>query len=268
MCFSKQRDRRIRCRYTLKLCNLWIPREFYWENTSRSDCNHYIDLLAQKKLLDAQVFEKQKLATEHVYERGPEAERPFVNVNAQRLIAVLRGEELLEVPVDARLRFIPKKGRYTSNDIDAEMLGDELTEEYFKAIRRMVGEGVPVFCAQMPSEKDMLEKYGYRLTDDVMHSGFNLAIARGTPCRDNSDERPVSAPPVPVSETDVSSIHHKTHTETVSLITGNAQVPYFVRRLIRDQHLLWCGTSYDASGPWSEYQRDQSRLTALGIEIA
>ena len=172
------------------------------------------------------------------------------------------------MPVDARLRFIPKKGRYTSNDIDAEMLGDELTEEYFKAIRRMVGEGVPVFCAQMPSEKDMLEKYGYRLTDDVMHSGFNLAIARGTPCRDNSDERPVSAPPVPVSETDVSSIPHKTHTETVSLITGNAQVPYFVRRLIRDQHLLWCGTSYDASGPWSEYQRDQSRLTALGIEIA
>jgi hypothetical protein len=244
-----------------------MPREFIWENTSRGDCNHYIDLLAQKKLIDAQVFEKQKLAVDHVYERGSADDRPFVNINAQRLIAMLRGEELLEVPIDARIRFVPPKGRYTANDVDAEILGKELTEEYIKSIRRMVGEGAPILCVQMPDEKALMEKYGARLTDEVMHSGFNLALARGTPCRDEDEPVP-TAPPVPVSETTVSEVDHETYTETVSLITANEQVPYFVKRLIRDQYLLWCGTSYDAKGPWAEYSRDQSRLTALGIVIS
>lgn len=268
ICHLKQRNRQIRCIYLIKQCNLWMPREFIWENTSRGDCNHYIDLLAQKKLIDAQVFEKQKLAVDHIYERGSADDRPFVNINAQRLIAMLRGEELLEVPIDARIRFVPPKGRYTANDVDAEILGKELTEEYIRSIRRMVGDGVPILCAQMPDEKALMEKYGARLTDEVMHSGFNLALARGTPSRDENETTPVAAPPAPVSETTVSETHHDTYTETVSLITGNEQVPYFVRRLIRDQHLLWCGTSYDATGPWSEYQRDQSRLAALGVVIA
>jgi hypothetical protein len=270
MCFLKQRNRQIRCIYQIKQCNLWMPREFLWENTSRGDCNHYIDLLAQKRLIEAKVFEEQKLAIEHIYERGTGEDRPFVNINAQRLIAMLRGEELLEVPIDARIRFVPPKGRYTANDIDAEILGDVLTEEYIRSIRRMVGDGVPILCAQMPEEKDLLEKYGVRLTDAVMHSGFNLAMARGTDYRGEQGEEAAqqAAPPAPVSETEVSNTSHTTHTETVSLITGNEQVPYFVKRLIRDQHLLWCGTSYDASGPWSEYHRDQSRLAALGIVIA
>ena len=267
ICHLKQRNRQIRCIYLIKQCNLWMPREFIWENTSRGDCNHYIDLLAQKRLIEAQVFEKQKLAVDHVYERGSADDRPFVNINAQRLIAMLRGEEILEVPVDARIRFVPPKGRYTANDVDAEILGKELTEEYFKAIQRSVGEGKPIVCVSMPDEKETVEKFGFRLNDDYLHTGFNLAIARGTPSHDENEPAP-EAPPVPVSETPVSDVNHGTYTETVSLITGNEQVPYFVRRLIRDQYLLWCGTSYDAKGPWAEYSRDQSRLTALGIVIS
>jgi hypothetical protein len=267
LCLLKQRERRIRCCYKLARCNLWIPREFYWENTSRSDCNHYIDMLCAKKLIDAKVFEEQKLAVDHTYERGSGEDRPFVTINAQRLIAMLRGEEILEVPVDARIRFVPPKGRYTSNDVDAEILGKELTEEYFRAVQRSVGEGRPIICINMPDEKETVEKFGFRLNDEYMHTGCNLAIARGTPSRDENEPVP-EAPPVPVSETSVSEVNHGTYTETVSLITGNEQVPYFVKRLIRDQHLLWCGTSYEAKGPWAEYTRDQSRLTALGIVIS
>jgi hypothetical protein len=268
MCYLKQRERKIRCIYQIRTCNLWVPREFIWENTSKSDCNHYIDLLAQKKLIDAQAFERQKLATEHVYERGTGEDKKFVNINAQRLIAMLRGEEVLEVPIDARIRFVPPKGRYTANEIDAEMLSKELTEEYIKSVRRMVGDGVPIICVQMPDEKKLMDTYGLRPSDDVLHSGFNLAIARGGgSLESSSDEEPQAPAPPPVQETEVRNSEHVTHTETVSLITGNDQVPYFVRRLIRDQHLLWCGTSYDAAGPWSEYQRDEARLTALGIVI-
>ena len=263
MCYLKQRERRVRCQYKLTGCNLWIPREFFWENTSKADCCHYIDLLAAKRLNEAREYDERKLATEHIYDKGSSGDRPFVNVSAQRLIAMLRGEEILEVPIDARIRFAQANGRYTSNDIDAAILGPELLEEYLKSIRRMVGDGVPILCVQMPEEKELMEKYGARLTDSVMHSGFNLAIARG----ETPQGEPVAPAPPPVQETEVRSAEHGTHTETVSLITGNDQVPYFVRRLIRDQHLLWCGTSYDASGPWSEYHRDASRLVALGIVI-
>lgn len=266
LCLIKQRERRIRCCYKLLRCNLWIPREFYWENTSRSDCNHYIDMLCAKKLIDAKVFEEQKLAVDHTYERGSSEDRPFVNINAQRLIAMLRGEEVLEVPIDARIRFVPQRGRYTSNDVDAEILGKELTEEYFRALQRTVGAHGPIVCLKMPDEKETVEKFGFRLSDEYMHTGCNLAIARGTPSRDENEPAPAPSP-APVSETSVSDVDHGAYTETVSLITGNEQVPYFVKRLIRDQHLLWCGTSYEAKGPWSEHTRDQSRLTALGIVI-
>jgi hypothetical protein len=267
MCYLKQRERRIRCQYKLTGCNLWIPREFFWENTSKADCCHYIDLLAAKRLNEAREFDERKLAIEHVYDKGTGDDRPFVNVSAQRLIAMMRGEEVLEVPLDARIRFSLPGGKYTANDIDAAILGPELMEEYVKSIRRMVGEGVPILCVKTPAEKELMEKYGARLTDSVMHSGFNLAIARGGNLGEVSDVGPSAPAPAPVQETEVRENDHGTHTETVSLITGNDQVPYFVRRLIRGQHLLWCGTSYDAAGPWSEHQRDEARLSALGIVI-
>jgi hypothetical protein len=249
--------------YKMTNCNLWIPREFYWENTSKADCNHYIDLLNQKKLLEAKVFEEKKLATEHIYERGDFVDKPFVKVNATRLIAILRGEELLEIPLDSRIRFIPERGRYTNNDLDAALFSEGVTEEYFKALRKAVGEGKPVVCCNMPDDKLLLEKYGFRLSDAAAHTGCNLFVKKDTDGEVVLDD--VEQAPAPVSETVVKSEDMDTHTETVSLITGNAQVPYFVRRLIRDQHLLWCGTSYQPDGPWTEHTRDQARLTALGI---
>jgi hypothetical protein len=180
---------------------------------------------------------------------------------------MLRGEEVLEIPVDARIRFKPNNNHYTVNDVDAAIFGKELTEEYIKALRRMVGEGRPVMAVTTPEEKALLEKYGFRLVDSKMHTGANLDIARD---EYNLPEPGVEVPdsPAPVAETSVSSIQHPSHTETVSLITGNNQRPYFVRRLLRQQHLLWSGTSYQADGPWTEYHRDQSRLTALNITIA
>ena len=271
MCFMKQRERQIRCIYKIPQCNLWMPREFFWQNSSKNDCCHYIDLLARKRIADAKTIEESGMAKELVYDNStpnPE-DRPFVNIHPVRLLAMLRGEEVLEVPIDARIRFKPAggKGSYTSNDVDAAIFGDELTEEYLRTIRRFVGEGRPIIASAMPSEKVLLEKYGFRLIDEKMHSGANLDIARdelNIPA--TGVEMPVS--PAPVAETPVSSIAHPSHTETVSLITGNNQRPYFVRRLLRQQHLLWSGTSYQADGPWTEYHRDQSRLTALNISIA
>lgn len=264
-CLLKQRERRIRCIYQIKRCNLWMPREFYWENTSKADCNHYIDLLARKQLADAQTFDEKKIATEHIYERGDSTTRPFVNVNAQRLIALLRGEEVLEVPIDARIRVVPPRGRYSANDVDAEIFSKELTDEYFRRLKQLVGEGRPIVCVTTPNENDLIAKYGMRLVDAKMHSGMNLDVAtEGL----SADDVTVAAAPSPAEETLIASKEHRTHTETITLITGSDKRPYFVRRLIRGPHLLWCGTSYSAEGPWTEYHRDQSRLVALNITTA
>ena len=270
LCFLKQKDRTIRCLYKITGCNLWMPREFFWQNTSRNDCNHYIDLLAQKRIVDAKALEEKGLVTEAIYDTsGPDPSlRQFVTIKPARLLAMLRGEEVLEVPVDARIRFYPEGRHYTANDLDAAMFSDEMNEAYMQALRRMVGENRPIYVLSTPSERKLLDKYGFRLVDAKMHSGANLDIAREEAGLGGETGEAFVPAPAPVTETPVTSIPHATYTETVSLITGNGQTPYFVKRLLRDQHLLWSGTSYDASGPWTEYHRDQSRLTALNIRIA
>lgn len=262
MCFLKQRVRQIRCIYKVNGCNLWIPREFIWQNSSRVDCNHYMDLLCQKRIAEAKAIEEQGLVKDAVYDPGASEDRPFVNIPPVRLLAMLRGEEVLEIPVDARIRFKPHTNHYTVNDIDAAIFSKELTEEYLRSLRRLVGEGRPIIAVNTPEEKTLLAKYGFRLIDDKMHSGANLDIAREEYGADISQTSPA---PAPIDETPVSIVQFNTHTETVTLITGNNQRPYFVKRLLRNQHLLWSGTSFQADGPWTEYTRDTSRLTALNI---
>ena len=262
MCYLKQRERQIRAIWQISGCNLWIPREFIWQNSSTTDCNHYIDLLARKQIADAKAIEDSGLVKEIIYETAVPEDRPFVNVNPARLLAMLRGEEVLDVPLDARIRFKSGHKHYTANDLDAAIFSKELTEAYVQTLRRMVGEGRPLIAVSMPEEKILLEKYGFRLIDAKMHSGANLDIAQ-----EGMGPVSVAQSPAPVNETNVSTIDRSNHTETVSLITGNAQTPYFVKRLLRDQYLLWCGTSYNADGPWTEYSRDTSRLTALGINL-
>lgn len=264
ICFMKQRERQIRCQYRISRCNLWMPREFLWQNTSRGDCCHYIDLLARKEIAAARAIQEQGLVADIVFETETADDRPFVTIHPTRLLAMLRGEEVLEVPLDARIRFIPDsgKGHYTANDVDAAIFSKEITEEYLRALRRLIGEGRPVMVLPMIEEQATLEKYGFRLTDAKLHSGFNLDIAREV---NGQQANETSGAPAPVDETSVTTVEHGTHTETVSLITGNEQRPYFVRRLLRQQHLLWSGTSYHADGPWTEYHRDTARLIALHI---
>lgn len=266
MCYLKQRERLCRCRYMVRSCNLWMPRDFVWQNSSQADCNHYIDLLARKQIADAKAIEDKGLVKDLIYDNAVAEDRPFVNVHPARLLAMLRGEEVLEVPLDARIRFVMGHKHYSVNDVDAAIFTKEMTEEYIRSVRRMVGEGRPIMVMSGPEENEILERYGFRLVDSKMHSGANLDIAREAMGIDASVE--MTPAPAPVNETSVSSVDHGSHTETVSLITGNDQTPYFVRRLLREQYLLWCGTSYNADGPWTEYSRDASRLTALGIRIA
>jgi hypothetical protein len=265
MCFLKQRLRQIRCIYKVNGCNLWIPREFVWQNSSKADCNHYMDLLCRKQIADAKAIEDQGLVKDAIYDPGISEDRPFVNISPMRLLAMMRGEEVLEIPVDARIRFRPNNNHYTVNDIDAAIFSKELTEEYLRSLRRVVGEGRPIIAVNTPEEKALLEKYGMRLVDAKMHSGANLDIAREEYGEPITTQTPGA--PAPVTETEVSAKQFDTHTETVSLITGNSQLPYFVKRLLRHQHLLWSGTSYQANGPWTEYTRDISRLTALNLRI-
>lgn len=268
MCFLKQRMRQIRCIYKIANCNLWMPREFIWQNSSKMDCNHYIDLLARKQIADAKAIEDQGLVSDSIYDTSVEPDRKFVVLHPARLLAILRGEEVLEIPLDARIRFQPQNRHYTVNDVDAAIFDKEVTEAYIQRIRQMVGEGKPIIAVTTEDDKKLLAKYGFRLVDSKMHSGANLDIARAEMGMTNENTGEVFQAPAPVNETSVSVVEHGTHTETVSLITGNNQTPYFVRRLLREQYLLWSGTSYEANGPWTEYTRDTSRLTALGIKLA
>jgi hypothetical protein len=262
--YLRWKDQRIRCVYTMKHCNIWLPREFFWESNSVEDCSQYIDLLCLKKLIEAKKFDDAKLATEHVYASERLEKSNYVNISPVRLMALLRGEEILDIPITSRIRFVVSNKRYTVNDIDAEIFGKDLTDAYFNALTNAVQNGRPVAVVSNLTEKNTARKYGLNLVDHRSTSGCNISLnAELAP-----ESQEVSYSPSPVEETLVKSEEHSTHTETVSLITGQNARPYFVKRLMRGQHLLWCGTSYTATGPWTEYQRDDSRLTALKITIS
>ena len=243
-------------RLLYKHCNFWMPRRFFWIDKNWAELARYINALSEKRTTDARVFEDAGLAVDHIYEPPP-AKTKIVRISPQRLLAVLRGEDVLEMPSDYRLIIDDARNRkQTINNAMGDIISDgEVLTAHIEQLKDMLGAGYPVFYFTT-EETDRLK--GPLKNMAAVHTGFNL------PDR-NYDVVDQAAPPEPVQETQVRSTDHGTHEERVSLISSNTSQPYFVRRLLRGSHLLWQGTSFHANGPWTEYQRDASRLEALGI---
>lgn len=240
-------------------CNFWLPRRFFWIDRNWAELARYINALAEKRTTDARVFEDAGLAVDHIYEPPP-AKTKIVRVSPRRLLAVLRGEDVLEIPSDHRLIVDDSHSRkQTLNNAMGDIISDgEILTAHIEQLKTMLGAGYPVFYFTT-EETDRLK--GPLKNMEAVHTGFNLP--------DHTSDEPALAqatPPEPVQETPVRSVDLGTHEERVSLISSNTSQPYFVRRLLRGSHLLWQGTSFHANGPWTEYQRDASRLAALGIE--
>lgn len=250
-----KQKRVINCVWLVEGCNMWLPREFLWDSGNKEECQHYIDLIAAKKMVEAKLIEETGIIKEAVYDTTEQGRKRIVKLNPVRLMAIVRGEEFLEIPVDCRVHITDR--RMSMHDIDAALFSDELTAEYVRQLRALNGNR-PVIAAAI---SENMKKYGVDTHAENQHTGCNLALTDAAPVRAS---QPEDVPPEP-SEIPISATDHNTYTETVSLLTIEGKAPYFVRRLIRDRYLLWSGTSFHANGPWTRYYIDPSRLAALGI---
>lgn len=194
-----------KCWYIGKYINLHLPRSFVWTAFEQLHLlREYIDHLMYRRTDEAARIEKRGFVTEQEFQEYDRS-HPMVNINIARLICILRGEEILELPSDAVVSIRKSKRHATS------------------------------FHAWLASEEvDRLLKEAQ-----------------------TASELPLEAPePERVPEIPVSTQKLGDHIEQVTVVA--AQPPYFVRRLLDYDKVVWAGTSYSAKGPWKVYDEVES----------
>lgn len=256
-----------RCTNTFSRLLYEIPAAFTWTRArDRDGLCAYIDLLCQGRTTEAEYFEQQGVVTD-----VEEGERPDPDQ-----VVVLRVEELLEtlalrsewrVPLALKLRFVvhSKERSILPAEFTTNLLQHTQVEGW--------SDLTDLKHAKVAREDDLRSRMGLRFGD--LHTGANLDRAQWparvpgqapevdpAPWVDADDDDPS---PVP-QETEVSRVVSPTHVEVVTRVVQAGADPYFVRRVISEKGaLLYEATSYQATGPWKVWTRDNAGLLARRV---
>ena len=256
-----------RAKYRWKYGNTQLPMCFLWKG-SLDELHEYIDALVDGKRKEQLFWENAGVAYSHEFNTVAEGKQ-VIEISKVRLLAVLRGEDPLHVPINSTLRFTEFSNsgkRLVPAEVIAEMLSTELEDLYVQELEKRLAKGLPILYVS--GQGKMLGELKDRLVQDVSvkNSAENLAAIEK-----HEGFAPVAPDALSEGETLPAEelVHLQdfgTHHEEVIIKRppGNG-MPYFVRRLSRDARLLWCGTSYCVNGPWKVYHTDPQRLLAIGI---
>lgn len=238
--------------YLMKNCNFFLPRTFIWADpTNHKGVKDYIDTLISRDFFEAKKFEEAGMVSDAVFHDPPEDVR-VIRISADRLRTVLRGEDPLEVPADSQLVWSDPSCGYIPQHIMAEIVSEEMEHIQRQYIEDKIAQGRPVMYKNTPV------RHIPKLQDEPEknHFGINMTGEEESPSAE--------LPPAPTSEQPISTQKYERHTDIITLVVGGHRA-YFVRRLVSGANQLWCGTAYSPDGRWTEYYRDQARLTALGV---
>ncbi len=261
-----KRDRR-ECVYLVKFGNFFLPRSFSWmEPENIEGLKSYIDALCTRNIGASAPWEDRGVAVDLVHQPAPE-DVPMVWVSPERLLAVLRGEDPLQIPANAQVRITSHStgnGRQLPVELQAEVLANEgpLFDRYVALIRQHVGSDKPLFYIETPPTK--LRK---GLVPYLGSTGANLPANDGILEHDEPSVTPKpipTAPPRSIAEEPYATTAHNGYEEIISHVR-NVERPYFVRRLVRQQSVFWAGTAWLAAGPWVVYHEDKTIADALAL---
>jgi len=259
---ERYRTTSVRCIYTMEWANLFLPRSFVWVDISnRAGLAQYIDAIVEKRAVDAGEWERNNLVAEVVASDSTYENVPIVTISPMRLMSVLRGEDPLEVHANTVFRLVNDDNgqkRYTVENFLAEVVSTVKEDEHIKATLERIETQRPIFYStQLPHSI----RSKHNMFPAPMHTGVNLASTADEAFQDPTPQAPVT------EEVFLTASDHFTHTESVSLIAPQGSRPYFVRRILRKDDVLWAGSSFSIKGPWHCYYKDASRLTALGLVV-
>lgn len=235
------------CTLSLKGVNYWMPRKFVWtDKEDLTSLHQYIDALHAKNKAVSSVYEDRGMAVEHEYEPAPEVE--MIRVDPVKLMAVLRGEYVLEIPYAAKVVLADptnKVNKYMPLDVAAPLIAADgpVADLYLNKIREMVGQGVPILCL---SEAELKSKPARDVGVELWSP--NSQIETSVPVVLEREEQETSSN----KETEVSTVDHGTFVETITSCEN-----YFIRRLLVDGKVFYAGSSYDGK-QWSVSYIDQT----------
>jgi len=233
------------CRYQIKNANFWLPRSFIWTDASdKTTLRAYLDALTHKDKKITVLWEEKGLAVEHVYE--PEPECGVIRVDPLKLMAVLRGEYVLEIPMTGRILGVEEKhlNHYMPQEVQAALVADSglIHDAYVRRLQQLVNAGKPVICltkeqANSPKMKE--------LGIEIWNPATNL----------NGDTKFTDMAPKEIvegmatdQEQELDRVQYEMHLE----ITYACQ-NYFTRRLfLLDGTPFWSASSYDRH-KWSVF---------------
>ena len=240
-----------------------FPRSFAWtDRADREGLRTYIDLITAGRKSEAMAIQERGLVKDLEYD--PEQLTGSIRINFERFIDLLAHRGHLDIPLKEKLVFVGAHGRQL------------VPAEFITVLSRYVDNpewfGNPadwhwVSRAEMDELDPMaVSSSMYRGLPNMQDTPGEAAHQGALPLLPTRTATRVRRAVRPPREAEVHRRSFEKHFELVTVAQPDHGRPYFIRRLARfDGHLLWSGTSYQASGPWTEYSRDDAQLLAMGV---
>lgn len=236
-------------KWPLKHTNPDVPREFEWHSFSKPELHEYLDALVENRSVTVQLIEDAGIPSNFKWWRD-DGEKEFCSVSPRRLCDIIFGVDPLNIPCDGVIKFVLHKGRFYATQILAELVA----KEFF-----------PKSLTEWPAKQ-------VNLSDGaVARSGINTDLGLDPALYGAFQEVEVEDGDLPaadrthIEEALIFNEHYGTHRELISMVEGDGQTPFFVRRIYRENDLIWEGSAMDVEGPWIPYTKDEARCKALGI---
>lgn len=246
-CFRLARPDRWSCKLMPPPWDDKVPESFIFHNPHKGSLITFIQqLLADNETVVTAAISSM-LVTDIVY--PPTIERETVDISLKTMISFLTLRNKWRIPLHSKIRFaFSGRGgaKFTAR-----------ATEFITALAAVDPE-VKGFT-EIKSDQDETDLKG-----KVIDSGFylpgsaedGLADIEGT----DDDGDPV--------ETTIRRTGHQHYAELLTLVQRGSSRPYYVRRVLTYQgEIALAASSWNQTGPWTPYEKNNSLLLALGLTL-
>jgi hypothetical protein len=236
-----------------------LPKSFHWTRDMAA-LRQYVDAWYLGDRKTTARYERENSATDIVMPTADEVHAFMrIRVNLNRLVDTLTLTDAFDVPLWGHSAFVTDGNYLVPCDyinrlvsLDPKRFGHlDPTHKWERA---------------MPQHLKAMGLKPEQVTSGMYLRNKPTPDAAPATASDGEQEGAVAATSATPRERTLLRRDRVDYIEWVTEIIPDDQPPYFCRRLYRDQQMLYEATSYNRSGPWTVYSRDNNALLALGVD--
>lgn len=247
-----------------------IPRSFRWNGTEdQGGIRTYIDLITAGRKAEARLFETQGSVFDVVEDpEGLASGSTTCNFAGFLDLIALRGH--VDLPLRERVQFLTDGKKLVPAQFITMLAQHVPNSEWFGDAQNW-RKATKADLDQITQEQGPIHSGMYRDKPTFLSAASIVATADALSHRvpdeaDDELEEELEELPAVSRESEIRRAPYEHHFELVTVVTQGEERPFYARRLARyNGLLLWAGSSYSISGPWTEYHRDNAQLLALGL---